>query len=55
MNTEAIQISGGKTAGGLTNLSDEDLIKHVISKAGNDATSEEIEQAVRELIVSAQG
>lgn len=55
MNIEAIQISGGKTAGGLTNLSDEDLIQHVISKAGNDASSEEINEVIRELIVNAQG
>lgn len=55
MNTDMISISGGSVAGGLTNLSDEDLIQHVISRFGNDATPEQIEQVVRELVVSTQG
>jgi len=55
MNMDAIQISGGSVAGGLTNLSDAELINHVISEVGHEASSEEINEAVRKLIVAAQG
>jgi hypothetical protein len=55
MNIDAIQISGGEVQGGLTGLSDAELIDHVISEVGHEASSEEINEVVRKLIVRSQG
>jgi len=54
MNIDATPLSGGTTAGGLTSLSDEDLLQRITSTLGNDATSEQIDEVVKQ-IISEQG